>query len=160
MQNCPRYPYPMDVHPTARCALLADPYYPVVEPVRGLLETLFEAVFVVADARSLLEGVQRLQPSVAVLDLTVAGGDLSNLIIRLKKAGPETALIALTVHEVQAVVESALAAGLHGVVLKRFVARDLLAAVDAVLRQETFVTAEFAASRTDRASQLPGSPPG
>ena len=149
----------MDLHPNVRCALLADPHYPVIEPMRGLLETLFDAVFVVADARSLLEGVQRLQPSVAVLDLTVAGGDLGNLIIRLKAAGPETALIALTVHEVQAVVESALAAGLHGVVLKRLVARDLLPAVDAVLRRETFVTAEFTSARTDRASQPPGSPP-
>ena len=53
----------------ARCVLLADRHHSLIEGVRGLLETAFGTIFMVADEASLLEGVQRLTPSVAIVDL-------------------------------------------------------------------------------------------
>lgn len=133
-------------HPNTRCALLADPHYPLIERLHNLLETHFDSVFVVADANSLLEGMQRLQPAVVILDLAIARGRLGDLVVRMKGAAPHTALIVLTVHEAPAVAEAALAVGLDGVVLKRLVARDLLPAVDTVLGHNVFVSAELACS--------------
>jgi hypothetical protein len=40
--------------------------------MRGLLETAFDTIFTVADAGSLVEGTDRLQPTVIVVDLAVA----------------------------------------------------------------------------------------
>lgn len=116
---------------------------PLSEGMRGLLDTLFASVFVVADAVSLQEGVRSLQPAVAILDLAVAGGELKELVSTLKASSPRTGLIVLTVHDAPGVAEEALAAGVDGIVLKRFIARDLLDAVETVLRQEVFITKEF-----------------
>jgi DNA-binding NarL/FixJ family response regulator len=59
----------------ARCVLLADRHHSLIQGVRGLLETAFGTIFMVADEASLLEGVERLTPSVAIVDLALARGD-------------------------------------------------------------------------------------
>ena len=133
----------MEVSTHLQCALLADPHVALIERMRELLETAFGSVFVVADSVSLLEGIQHLQPEVAVLDLSVAAGDLKGLAARMRESSPQTRLIVLTTHEVPSAAGAALSAGMHGVVLKRFIARDLLSAVDAVLNEEVFVTMEL-----------------
>ena len=40
--------------------------------MRGLLETAFGTVIMVADEASLIEGASRLQPDVAIVDLSLA----------------------------------------------------------------------------------------
>ena len=43
---------------SAKCVLLADRHHSLIEGVRGLLETAFGTIFMVADEASLLDGVQ------------------------------------------------------------------------------------------------------
>jgi DNA-binding NarL/FixJ family response regulator len=58
--------------PTAgNCALLADRHHGLTEGVRGLLETIFGAVLMVADEASLFEGVERSRPDVVIGDLAL-----------------------------------------------------------------------------------------
>jgi len=54
------------------CVLLADRHHGLTEGVRGLLATAFGSVVMVADEGSLIEGAGRLQPEVAVVDLSLA----------------------------------------------------------------------------------------
>ncbi len=122
------------------CALLADEHTSYIEGVRGLLETEFDTIFTVADPGSLMEGTDRLQPAVIVVDLPLAKGDFTGLIRQLRRSSPVSKIIALTVHTEPAVVDAMLSAGAHGVVLKHFIARDLLAAIDVVLEGDRFVT--------------------
>ncbi len=122
------------------CALLADEHTRYIEGVRGLLETEFDTIFTVADPGSLMEGTDRLQPAVIVVDLPLAKGDLTGLIRQLRRSSPVSKIIVLTVHTESAVVDAMLSAGAHGVVLKHFIARDLLAAIDVVLKGDRFVT--------------------
>ena len=122
------------------CALLADKHTACIDGVRGLLQTEFDTIFTVADADSLKEGTDRLQPTVIVVDLPVATGDFAGLIERLRRSSPASKVIALTVHSEPAAVDAILSAGAHGVVLKHFIARDLLAAVDVALEGDRFVT--------------------
>ncbi len=122
------------------CALLADEHTSYIEGVRGLLETEFDTIFTVADPGSLMEGTDRLQPTVIVVDLSLAKGDFAVLIRQLRGSSPASKIIALTVHIEPAVADAMLSAGAHGVVLKHFIARDLLAAVDAALEGDRFVT--------------------
>ena len=122
------------------CALLADEHTRYIEGVRGLLETEFDTTFTVADPGSLIEGTDRLQPAVIVVDLPLAKGDFAGLIRQLQNSSPSSKIIVLTVHTEPAVVDAMLSAGAHGVVQKHFIARDLLAAVDAAVEGDRSVT--------------------
>ena len=115
------------------CVLLADRHHGLSEGIRGLLETMFDEVFMVADHGSLMEGATRLQPEVIVVDLSFAVGDAPGLLRGLRERAPAAKLLVLSVHDEPAVTSTVVAAGADGVVLKRSIATDLLPAVDAVL---------------------------
>jgi len=125
------------------CVLLADRHHGLRDSVRGLLETEFETVFMVANEASLLEGAERLQPPVVVLDLSLSAGDLRSLLGRIGTRAPNAKVLLLSVHDEPTVAESALAAGAAAVVLKRCLATDLLPAVDAVLAGQRYISPEW-----------------
>jgi DNA-binding NarL/FixJ family response regulator len=82
------------------------PYSQTGTLVTWRLETAFDTIFTVADAGSLVEGTDRLQPTVIVVDLAVANGDFADLIRRLRKSSPASKVIALSVHNDPAVVDA------------------------------------------------------
>lgn len=123
----------------ANCVLLADRHHGLSEGVRGLLETTFSSVFLVADENSLLEGVGLLRPAVVVVDLSLGAGNILSLMRDLRSRSPGTKVLLLSVHDEPSVVRSAAAAGADGLVLKRAIATDLLPAVDAVLAGGRFI---------------------
>jgi DNA-binding NarL/FixJ family response regulator len=111
------------------CVLLADRHHGLVEGVRGLLESSFGMVVMVADKTSLQDVAFRLQPEVAVVDLSLAqDGDL-DWLRAVRRRCPDLKVIALSVHDEDAVRRAALAAGADAFVLKRSIATDLLPAV-------------------------------
>ena len=112
------------------CVLLADRHHGLRDGVRGLLETAFNTVFMVADEASLLEGAAQMQPTVVVLDLSLSGGDLAGLLDRIRVRASKAKVLLLTVHDEPTVAEAAIASGADAVVLKRCLATDLLPAVD------------------------------
>lgn len=112
--------------------LLADRHHGLRDSVRGLLETTFETVFMVANEASLLEGAGRLQPAVIVVDLSLSEGDVIGLLGRIAERSPDSKILVLSVHDEPTVAQAAFAAGAHAVVLKRALATDLLPAVDAL----------------------------
>jgi DNA-binding NarL/FixJ family response regulator len=122
------------------CVLLADRHLGLRDGVRGLLETEFETVFMVADKESLLQGAARLTPPIVVLDLSLAGGDLRGLLARVTERSPSSKLLMITVHDEATVAEAALAAGAKAVVLKSRLSTDLLPAVDALLAGRRFLS--------------------
>ena len=116
-----------------KCVLLADRHHGLSEGMRGLLETIFEAVVMVADEHSLAESAVRLQPTLAVVDLSLARGDSLAWLQRLRERCPGLKIIVLSVHDEPSVCRSAMDVGVEGFVLKRALATELLPAVDAVL---------------------------
>jgi DNA-binding NarL/FixJ family response regulator len=115
------------------CVLLADRHHRLSEGIRGLLDTAFSKVFMVADRSSLMEGAQRLSPALVVVDVSFARGDVADLIRSIRENAPATKVLLLSVHDEPAVSAAALAAGADGLVLTRAIANDLLPAVDALL---------------------------
>ena len=122
------------------CVLLADRHHGLRDGVRGLLETAFNTVFMVADEASLLEGAAQLQPTVVVLDLSLSGGDLAGLLDRIRVRASNAKVLLLTVHDEPTVAEAAIASGADAVVLKRCLATDLLPAVDALLAGGRYIS--------------------
>jgi DNA-binding NarL/FixJ family response regulator len=114
------------------CVLLADRHHGLAEGVRGLLETMFGTVVMVADEASLLEGASRLQPDVAVVDLSLAPDGGLDWLRAVRKRCPELKVIVLSIHDEQSVRRAAMEAGADAFVLKRAIVTDLLPAVELV----------------------------
>ena len=102
-----------------------------------MLETVFEVVVMVADEPSLLESAKRLEPALAVVDLSLARGARFGWLLRLRESCPDLPVIVLSIHDEPTVRRAALEAGANGFVLKRSIASDLLPAVEAVLARRS-----------------------
>jgi DNA-binding NarL/FixJ family response regulator len=116
-----------------RCALLANRHLSLMERVRGLLETEFEAVVVVGDEVSLFEALRQLEVTLAIVDLSLARGNGLGLIHRIRNRFPTLKLIALSVHAEKSVELATIEAGANGFVPKGTIATDLLPTIDVVL---------------------------
>jgi two-component system invasion response regulator UvrY len=113
----------------------------MLEALRGLLAGRFMTTVMVADATSLLEAVGRIGPDLVVVDHSLSASGGVNVVRALFSQYPGLRVIVLSVHDEQAAVSQVLGAGAAAFVLKRTAAADLTAAVDAVLRGETYVSA-------------------
>jgi two-component system secretion response regulator SsrB len=123
---------------TTSCVLIADRHHVLFAGIRGLLETTFDKVFLVTDKASLIEGAMRLQPTIIVMDLSYAAGNLPDLVRELRHQAPMAKLLLLSVHDEPAVITSAMTAGADGLVVKRALASDLIPAIDAVLAGQRY----------------------
>ena len=123
---------------TTSCVLIADRHHVLFAGIRGLLETTFDKVFLVTDKASLIEGAMRLQPTIIVMDLSYAAGNLPDLVRELRHQAPMAKLLLLSVHDEPAVITSAMTAGADGLVVKRALASDLMPAIDAVLAGQRY----------------------
>lgn len=126
------------------CVLLADRHHELSEGVRELLGTMFAGVFTVTDEASLMEGAARIRPTVVVVDLSLAGGDIVGFLGMLRRKSPAAKVLLLCVHDEPTVASAALAAGADGVVLTRQIATDLLEAVDTVLAGRRYTSSVVA----------------
>lgn len=131
---------------SSTCAILADRHSALAEGVRGLLETAFKTVYLVADTPSLREGASRLRPALVVLDMSLGSHGSSRLVQEIGELSPVTRVLILTVHDDATVARIVLGAGAHGVVLKRCIGKDLMQAVDAVLQGDKYVSPDFGVS--------------
>jgi DNA-binding NarL/FixJ family response regulator len=112
------------------CVLLADRHHALSEGLRTLLETAFGTVIMVADTASLLEGATRVQPDVAIVDLSLARDGGLDWLRAVRQRCPGLRVIVLSVHDEESVRRAALAAGADAFVLKRSIASDLLPEID------------------------------
>ena len=127
----------------AASVLVADRHQGLFHGIRGLLETTFDKVFLVTDRQSLMEGAARLSPTVIAVDVFYAAGDLNRLIQDLREQAPAGKVLLLSVYDESTVIESAIAAGADGLVVKRAIACDLMTAIDALLAgQRSFPSAK------------------
>ncbi len=120
--------------------LLADSHLLMLQGVRSLLESLFAAVVMVADLGSLLEAIERLDPDLVVVDLSMPVKEGTNVVGQVMGRFPRLRLIALSVHDEPTVATQMRSAGASGFVLKRTAAIDLIPAVEAVLGGGSFVS--------------------
>jgi DNA-binding NarL/FixJ family response regulator len=121
--------------------ILADRHQEMLEGLRGLLETMFETVVMVADKDSLFEAVEKLEPDLAIVDLSLPISGEINIARQLKDRFPGLKCIVLSVHDEEKVIEQVLSSGAAGFVLKRTAGTDLIPAVAKVLEGHTYVSA-------------------
>jgi DNA-binding NarL/FixJ family response regulator len=126
--------------------LLADDHDILRDGLRALLE-MAEGFAVVGEARTGREAVaeaERLLPDVVLLDISMAELDGVEACRRIRAQAPHCRVLFLTMHESDEYFFRALQAGGSGYVIKRTAAADLLAAVRAVARGESFLSPSVA----------------
>jgi len=123
----------------------------VAEGIQKLLEPEFELVASVADGRSLVTAASKLQPDIAVVDISLPllnGLDASR---HIKKANPGIKIVILTMHSESNFVTEAFRVGVSGYVLKQSVASELVQAIREVRKGRTYVSPMVARGLVDEA---------
>ena len=118
--------------------IIADSSQSFLEGIRGLLETVFDSVVMVAEVSSLLDATERLSPDMVVIDLSLKATDEVGAVTSIRRRYPDLKMIVLSRHDEPAARRKALEAGADGFVLKREAASDLVPAVEAILRGGTY----------------------
>ena len=128
------------VNEKGRCVIQADSHQNTLEGIRGLLDTMFDTVLMVADMKSLFEAIDKVGPDLAVVDLSLKVIGELDVAREISNRYPELKFIILSLHDESSAVEDVLSAGASGYILKRSVGTDLLAAVKSVREGSTFVS--------------------
>jgi DNA-binding NarL/FixJ family response regulator len=111
--------------------------------VESLLVPTCEVVGRVSDGQSLFDAARRLKPDVIVTDITMpllSGIEASK---KLRESGSTAKIIFLTVHSDVDFVQTCLATGAAGYVLKPRIVSDLLHAIQEALAGRTFISPPF-----------------
>jgi len=120
--------------------LLADDHVLVLEGLSKLLQTDMDLVGTAASGTEAVEKVAQLQPDVVLMDISMPGLNGFDAAKQMKNCAPRTKVIAVTMHRSTAYLRESMRAGMSGFVLKQSAASELTEAVQAVLRDEQYVT--------------------
>ena len=129
--------------------LLADDHTMVMEGLRKLLDPHFDIVGIASDGRELMAIAPNLHPDVILLDLGMPllnGFDAGR---RLKKLLPNSKLIVLTMNGDYELAAQALREWASGYLLKTSIGAELLRAITAVLRGESYLAPLLAKRETE-----------
>jgi DNA-binding NarL/FixJ family response regulator len=132
---------------TALRILIADDHAVVRAGLRTLLESRsgWEVCAEAADGRDAVEKATKLQPDIAVLDISMPLLNGVEAARRIHIASPQTGILILTMHESDELVQQDVDAGARGYILKDDADRILLAAVDALRLHKTYFSTRLAA---------------
>ena len=124
--------------------LLADDHQMVTEGLKNLLADDFEVVGAVEDGRALLVAAKTLRPDVIVADISMPQLNGIEALQQLKKHNPDVRVVFLTMHQNRAYARRALQAGASGFVVKHSASHELVMAIHAALKGQTFITPALA----------------
>ena len=139
--------------------VLVDDHETVRDGLRLLFQTQsdIDVVQHVADGETAIELARTAPPDVVVLDLSMPGMSGLAVATLMRAQAPQVAIVVLTRHTEPAFVEQLLAAGARGYVLKQSPFDELLAAVRAAARGESYVDRSLVSptGRTPRGASPP-----
>ena len=92
-----------------------------------------------------LNQTQALNPDVVLLDLTMPDGNAVSVIEPVLAASPGTRVLVLTMHDGEAYLRKAIAAGAAGYVVKRAADTELLSAIRTVSEGRSYVNVDLTA---------------
>lgn len=93
------------------------------------------------DVPAALRAVAKLKPDIAVVDLSLKGGDGIDLTKSIRQMDPDVPVLILTMHDEAFYAERALRAGAQGFVSKQDAGEEVLAAIRQILNGELYVSA-------------------
>jgi DNA-binding NarL/FixJ family response regulator len=125
--------------------LIADDQEPIRRRVSLILRSQanLEVCAEAATGSEAVEKAQESNPDLIVLDITMPEMNGLDAARKIKAFAPDTPILILSVHKSKQLMEEAQKIGVRGYVTKAEAGENLLKAVDAVLRSETFFPASI-----------------
>jgi DNA-binding NarL/FixJ family response regulator len=142
--------------------LLADDHEVVRKGLRALLESQpgWKVIAEATDGREAVEKARDMHPDVAIVDIGMPSLNGLEATRQIVKKAPRTRVLVLTMHDTNPLIQQVVKAGARGYVLKSDVASDLVSAVDALCRDQTFFTSKVSQIILDRYVGKPANPEG
>lgn len=131
--------------------LLVDDHTILREGIKALL-ALYDDIDVIGEAqegREAIERVRELRPDVVLMDLAMPGLGGLEATIEIRKISSDTKVLVLTQHSSKEYIFPLLKAGASGYVLKKAAGGELVAAIRAVDRGESFLDPSVAKALID-----------
>ena len=97
-----------------------------------------------------LELVGRVQPDVAIVDITLENGSGIELIKSIKAIHPAVKSLVLSMHDESLYAERALRAGARGYIMKREAAKKIIEGIRCVLAGQLYVSEKIAAMMAEK----------
>jgi DNA-binding NarL/FixJ family response regulator len=121
--------------------LVADDHAIMREGIRALLSLHdnIEIVGEAADGRQAVEKAREVSPDVVIMDIGMPLMDGLEASRRIRKEQPNVKILVLTRHDDREYVLSTVKAGAAGCISKRAVTSELVSAIDAVHRGDSFL---------------------
>ncbi len=129
----------MERHHRARL-LLADDHSMIAEGCKSFLEPEFEVVGIVNNGRELLKAAADLKPDVAILDIAMPQLNGLDAGEQLRHSMKSIKIVFLTMHLEPEVAAEAFRRGASAYVLKHSASDELILAVRAVLKGESYIS--------------------
>ena len=126
--------------------IIADDHAMVREGIKSVLERAgFEVVGEASNGTEVLPLAERVQPDVAVLDISMPGETGLQAAARLRQALPHVRVLILSMYDNTEYVLESVRAGAHGYLLKDGAAQELANAIRAVQNGEAYFSPAVAA---------------
>jgi len=131
--------------------LLADDHAILREGIRMVLDAQpgITVVGEAEDGRQALEMVEDLQPDVVVMDIAMPNMNGAEATRQIRRRFPRTRVVILTMHENQQYLMQIVNAGATACVLKRSAGTELVTAVKAAARGESYFSPTMASMMLD-----------
>ncbi len=131
--------------------LLVDDHAILRDGIRMVLDAQpgIKVIGEAEDGRQALEMVEQLQPDVVVMDIAMPGLNGAEATRQIKRRFPYTKVVILTMHENHQYLIQIINAGATGCVLKRAAGTELVTAVRAAARGESYFSPAMASMVLD-----------
>jgi DNA-binding NarL/FixJ family response regulator len=123
--------------------LVADDRPETLAQLVELLSPHFEVLATVPDGLALVTTAACVAPDVILTDISMPGLDGIEAARRIRLDRPSARIVFVTVHDEDALVDRCLGTGALGYVLKDAAGDDLVAAVEAALRGERYISGDL-----------------
>jgi len=125
---------------------IVDDHYMVVEGIRSLLDEVISIEWMghASNADSCMAFLQKQQPDVILMDISMPGKSGIELCQEVKTKYPSVFVIGLSTFNQQSFISKMLENGASGYVLKNATQTELLDAIETVIKGRTFLSEEAA----------------
>ncbi len=128
--------------------LVADDHHLILDALKEMMRTQFD-ICAVDNSQAFIEAVEDFQPDVAVLDVSMPGGDGFVTARRVLQRKPTLPIVFLSMHGDSTYVDQAAQVGAKAYLSKRLPAQELVSALQAVLEGETLLDAAAEKANAD-----------
>jgi two-component system response regulator NreC len=125
---------------------IADDHTLIRQGLKRILEENdgYEVIGETGDGLQIVPDITRLSPDAIILDISMPNLRGIDAISRIRKVDKKIKILILTMHRSEDYVYECLVSGAHGYLLKEDADTELLAALEAIRRDNIFVSSSFA----------------